>query len=66
VRPPAQVRVEFFKAVLPLFGAGLGAGLYFVGLEWVYKNREFKPYWVMTSVGIVFLVLWFGLVYLFI
>jgi hypothetical protein len=57
--------VELCERVLPFFGAGLGAGLYLVGLEWVYKNREFKPYWLETSGIIVFGVLWFGLVYFF-
>jgi hypothetical protein len=57
--------VELCERALPFFGAGLGAVLYLVGLEWVYKNREFKPYWLETSAIIVFLVLWFGLVYFF-
>ena len=58
--------VEFFERALPFFGAGLGAGLYAVGLICVQVKKHYRfSEWAVTSVGIVFLVLWFGLVYFF-
>jgi hypothetical protein len=50
--------------VLPFVGAGLGAALYAVGLEW-YKKRYGRPFLAENSVIIVFLLLWFGLLYFF-
>jgi hypothetical protein len=58
--------VEFFERALPFFGAVLGAGLYAVGLICVQVKKHYRfSEWAVTSVGIVFLVLWFGLVYFF-
>ena len=59
--------VEFFERALPFFGAGLGAGLYLVGLEWVYKKRYRRPSEPLAEISaiIVFFVLWFGLLYFF-
>jgi hypothetical protein len=55
-------------AVLCFLGAVVGATLYAAGLIWVQvKKRHGAPMseWAMTSVGIVFFVLWYGLIYFF-